>query len=108
MWQTTSNRLKPIGSKTLLCGLYGVPPSSSGLHRGVCSAHFNPAETRGEVIGQDVNPVVNCGHCVGCANNPYTEPMDWVAVSQGGEPIFTPMYTAAHEPNTGAIILQAL
>ena len=40
--------------------------------------------------------------------DPYTEPMDWVAVSSGGERLGMPIYTAAHEPNTGAIILQAL
>jgi hypothetical protein len=40
--------------------------------------------------------------------NPYTEAMDWVAVSQGGEPMGSPMYMPAVEPNTGAIILEAI
>jgi phage terminase large subunit-like protein len=40
--------------------------------------------------------------------NPYTDPMDWVAVSQGGTAAFAMMFTEAVEPNTGAIILQAI
>jgi hypothetical protein len=40
--------------------------------------------------------------------NPFTDPMDWVAVSQGGTAAFSMMFTEAVEPNTGAIILQAI
>jgi len=40
--------------------------------------------------------------------NPYTDPMDWVAVSQGGTAAFSMMFTSAVEPNTGAIILEEL
>ena len=40
--------------------------------------------------------------------NPFTDPMDWVAVIQGGTAAFSMMFTSAVEPNTGAIILQAI